>query len=800
MAAPAVVRTYCTLCGVGCPAAITISGTEVLKLEPDHDHPDGGAVCAKGRAAPEIHASPHRVNYPVVRTAPKTVSDPGWRRVSWDEALGLVAERLLAIREESGPQAIAFGRGTGSGTGLSPTEPWVARLAGAFGSPNYMTNTHICNWARDGANYYTFGTYEFPLPEVEKTGCLLLWGSNPTATLLNLATRVVAARQGGMRLVVIDPRRIGLANKADHYLGVRPGTDGALALAFIRELIEHRWYDDEFVRNWTNAPLLVREDTQRLLQATDVDPAALRTVGADPSGNVGIGFNTLAQYAPQTGRYAIPTTDLDLLGTVDVPLGDGQRIRCRTVFNMLAAEARRFEPTVAEAITGVSAGQIRDAVAFMVANRPLSYHTWNGIVQHTNATLSSRAISVFYALMGDWDQPGGNVTPGPSLTKPISLDVTDEQAAWRLGRNDRPLGPQVAPPRNIVSYDLFSSVLEGRPYPVRGLVSFGSNTIINSADPVRGREALQKLEFFVQAELFRTPTSQLADVLLPAASFLETEFLVIRHGKVQRRPRSVEPLYERRPDVEVIFDLGVRLGLGDVFANGDLAAAYNDVLEPMGVTWDQLGDHPHGLEGNAPVAYEKYAQTTAEGAPRGFATPSRRIEIFLDSWAAHGVDPLPVYREPAESPRSTPDLAQGFPLVLTNAKKAHFLQSQHRGVARLRRLESQASAEINPDTAARYGITHGQWIEIATPRGRARAQAQVTDAIVPGVVCAYHGWWEGCEALGLEPSDPYDERGSNVNLLVHGDLRDPISGALPHRSALCSIRALGADELAIRQS
>jgi anaerobic selenocysteine-containing dehydrogenase len=364
-----------------------------------------------------------------------------------------------------------------------------------------------------------------------------------------------------------------------------------------------------------------------------------------------------------------------------------------------------------------------------------------------------------------------------------------------LGRDVRPLGPQVAPPRNIASYDLYSAILESRPYPVRGLISFGSNTIINSADPVRGREALQKLEFFVQAELFHTPTTQFADVLLPAASFLETEFFVIRNGKVQRRPRAVEPLYERRPDIEIIFDLGVRLGLGDAFSNGNLVAAYNDILAPMGVRWDQLHDHPHGLESNAPVAHAKYAQTTAGGAARGFATPSRKIEIFLDSWAAHGVDPLPVYHEPAESPRSTPELAQRFPLVLTNAKKPHYLHSQHRGIAALRRLEPQATAEINPDTAARYGIKHGQRIEIATPRGRARAQANVTTAIVPGVVCAYHGWWEGCEVLGLGPSDPYDERGSNVNLLVHGDLMDPISGALPHRSALCSIRALSADEL-----
>jgi anaerobic selenocysteine-containing dehydrogenase len=783
-----VVRTYCTLCGVGCPAAITLEGEQVRSLEPDREHPDGGAVCAKGRAAPEIHESPHRVDYPLVRTAPKDAPDPKWRRASWDEALGLVAERLAAIRRESGPQAVAFGRGTGSGTGLSPTEPWVARLAGAFGSPNYMTNTHICNWARDGANHYTFGAYDFPLPEVEKSGCLLLWGSNPTATLLNLATRIVAARARGMRLVVIDPRRIGLANKADHFLGVRPGTDGALALAFIHELIERRWYDDRFVRDWTNAPLLVREDTGRLLRASDVADGAVRTVANEAAGYVALGASgTFVEYESDSGRYAVPTSDLDLRGRGMVPLRGGERVPCRTAFDLLADEARRYEPAVAATITGIGADQIRDAVAFMVANRPLSHHTWNGIMQHTNATQAGRAISVFYALVGDWDRPGGNVRSGRSLTKPISIEVTAAQSALRLGRADRPLGPQVGPPHNIVSYDLFDAILDGRPYQVRGLLSFGSNTIINSADPKRGREALQKLEFFAQAELFHTPTTQLADVLLPAASFLETEFLVIRHGHVQRRRRTVAPLHERRPDIEMIFDLAVRLGHGDVFANGSLEAAYDEVLAPMGVTWEGMREHPHGLDGVAPRSYEKHADTDESGAPKGFKTPSRKVEIFLDSWAAHGAEPLPVYREPAESPRATPELAERYPLVLTNAKKAHYLHSQHRGVPALRRLEPHPTAEIHPETAARYGVADGQWVEIATPRGKARAKAELTTAIVPGVVCAYHGWWEACEALGLEASDPYDERGSNVNLLVLGDLKDPISGALPHRSTLCRL-------------
>jgi anaerobic selenocysteine-containing dehydrogenase len=116
------------------------------------------------------------------------------------------------------------------------------------------------------------------MPDLEAAGCILFWGYNPSASRLVHATSTVAALRRGARLVTVDPRRVGLATKADHWLRVRPGTDAALALAMTSALIEHGWYDDDFVRRWTDAPLLVREDTGRLLRAGDVwpdgDPAA----------------------------------------------------------------------------------------------------------------------------------------------------------------------------------------------------------------------------------------------------------------------------------------------------------------------------------------------------------------------------------------------------------------------------------------------------------------------------------------------------------------------------------------------
>src|ERR687885_496956 len=265
------VRGYCGLCAVHCPTITSVQAGRVLALEPDRDHPYGGAMCAKGRAAPEFHDHPERVNFPLRRTRPKSDPEPGWERCTWDEALDLIARNLLEIRAADGPQAVAFAKGTSGGTALGEAEPWIDRLANLFGTPNRISTTHLCQWPRDtGAASYTFGAERLPMPDVARSGCILLWGTNPNANFLSLAQEIVAARARGARLLVVDPRRVGLANKADVLLQVRPGADGALALSLIHLLIEHDLFDEPFVRQWTNGPLLVRSDTDQLLLADDL--------------------------------------------------------------------------------------------------------------------------------------------------------------------------------------------------------------------------------------------------------------------------------------------------------------------------------------------------------------------------------------------------------------------------------------------------------------------------------------------------------------------------------------------------
>ena len=264
-------HTYCAMCVSRCGVLATVEDGILTKVTANPEHPNG-CICVKGTAAPEIVYSPDRLQYPMLRTRPKGERDPGWVRISWDEAMALTASRLVDIKARHGPEAVVFGCATSAGTSAADFFPWVQRLANAFGSPNILFASHICGWHRGGSAQYTYGV-SWPQPDYDQARCMLLWGYNPQASQPADAMRISRAKARGTKLIVIDPRKASEVDKADLWLRVRPGSDGALALAMIHVLLEEGLYDAAFVRDWTNGPFLVREDTQPLLTERDLAPA-----------------------------------------------------------------------------------------------------------------------------------------------------------------------------------------------------------------------------------------------------------------------------------------------------------------------------------------------------------------------------------------------------------------------------------------------------------------------------------------------------------------------------------------------
>lgn len=756
-------RGYCALCISRCGCVGRIEDGVLTRVDPDPDHPTGQALCVKARAAPEAVYAPERILHPLLRTRPKGAADPGWRRISWDEALARITVKVRAAIARHGPQALAFGVATPSGTAVADSFAWIHRLAHALESPNLVFATENCNWHKDFAPAYTWGA-GIGMPDYAHTGCILLWGFNPSTSWLAQATRVQQARKRGARLIVIDPRRAGLAVSADLWLRPIPGSDAALALGLAHLLIESGRFDRDFVRTWSDAPFLFSEAQGRVLTAADLMPG-----GSDSQPLAWEKTAGSVVVCPQRPPNSGPQTRLALTGRYRIQTRAGA-VDCRPVFELLQERCRAWPPHRVEAATGIPAEQVVAAAELMAGNGPVSFFTWTGTCQHANATQTGRCIAALYALTGHLDAPGGNVW----FSKPGLADVADfdkvsaHTRSLTLGMGQRPEGP----PRMgwITTRDLFAAIVQETPYPVQAFISFGSNFLLSKPHTRLQEEALRKLDFFVLAEVVETPTARHADLLLPVCTAWEREGVqagfqvdAAAESLVQLRPAFVPPRGESRSDTWIVFELAKRLGVGDRFHGGDAQAALSALLAPAGLSPEALRAAPGGLSLPLVQQRRRYRST-------GFATPSGRVEFFSPRLGAIGLDPLPT----ATAPAFAPDPA--FPLILTSAKWPQYCHSQMRHLPSLRRRMPEPLVELHPQTAAARGIAEGDWVQVLTRLGAMPARARLDPHLDQRVVCAQYGWWQFAHGAG------------DANRLIDGECFDAAAGSNSLRHFPCDIR------------
>jgi anaerobic selenocysteine-containing dehydrogenase len=749
---------FCALCRSRCGAIAVTEGDRLLRIEPDPDHPTGESLCIKGKAGVEILYNPNRQLHPLRRTNPKGSADPGWRRITWDEALDSVAARLAGIRAETGAESVAFSVTSPSATPISDGLPFIMRLVNRFGTPNLCNATEVCNWHKDHAHRFTFGQ-AIGSPDFARAETILLWGYNPSTAWLDHATATAAARRRGAAIIVVDPRRAGFAHGADLWLRVRPGTDAALALGIAHAMIAQGGVDRAFLARWSNGPLLVRADTGEFLRARDIDPSLPEAwlVASDAGG--GRLFHDPARVAIDPA--VAPSLDYrGRMGGVD----------CASAFTLYRERCAAYTPGRVEQITGVPAADIARAADLLTHRRPVSHYSWTGVGQHSNATQTDRAIATLMALTGSIGSPGGNVNFGAPPVAGIdgSQFLPPEQAAKVIGRATRPIGP-TRWGGGILAQDLYASILDGTPYRTRALVNFGSNLLVTRADPTRGAAALAALEFHVHLNPVMTPTARDADIFLPVNTQWEREGL--RAGfevderaasLVQLRQAAVPTAGESRSDTWIVFELARRLGFDADFWHGDVEAAWNEMLAPAGLTASALREHPEGI--SVPITASPYQRH----AEKGFDTETRLVELYSALLARHGASPLP---EPGPETQDAE-----HPLWLTSAKVPHYCHSQHRDIPSLRRRLPDPSLDIHPQTARARGIGEGDWLEVRSPAGRCRLKARFDEALAPDVVCASYGW---------------SDDGSNAVFLTDNVHCDPVSGSPRQRGVPCEVARAG---------
>lgn len=321
---------------------------------------------------------------------------------------------------------------------------------------------------------------------------------------------------------------------------------------------------------------------------------------------------------------------------------------------------------------------------------------------------------------------------------------------------------------------LFRAMRTEEPYPVKAFLVFGNNALVTYANSKEVYKSLRKLDFFMVMDIYMTPTAELADIVLPAATWLEVDQVVglpfVANNVVQVQQKVVE-MWECRPDEDVFIELARRLNLES--GTEPLEEILSKQLKPLGITFDELKNKNYIV---APMKYRKFEK-------RKFATLSGKVELYSSFLERNGYDPLPYYQEPPESPISTPDLAKEYPLILTTGGRIqHFFCSEHRQIPTLRREHPDPIVEINPTTAAKLNIEEGDWVWIETTRGRIQQRAKFTQ-IHPRVVNVQFGWW-----FPEEEGPEYGVWKSNVNMLTsNAPPYDPALKTYQLRALLCKV-------------
>ena len=697
-----IVRSACRGCHGVCQVLVHLEGDRVVKVTGDPDSPTSrGYLCPKGSAAPELLYHPDRLTHPLRRVGER--GENSWKKVSWEDALSEMADKFTQIKRESGAEFVAIGQGTGR-----PHTEWTARFAHAYGTPNFIGPAHICYVPRVIASGLTLG--RLPVCDIygiggEKPACILIWGCNLTysgAADGMCGGMLQRALREAQKVIVVDPRRIGPAETADHWLQLRPGTDGALALAMINTIIAEDLVDHHFVDNYTS------------------------------------GFDKLVEHV------------------------------------------RNSTPEWAEPITGVKASEIRAAARAYAIHSPACLQWGNGIDMSVCSFHTGRSLLILMGITGNIDRPGGNVLwVPPGKVKPKSVFINHDQLGEQFlppGQKERMIAAGKFPfCPNTHTPTFWDSVISGHPYRVRAVWILGSNPLLTATQGMKIERALKEyLEFTVVSDLFMTPTAQLADLVLPAATWLEQDDVVFFHKiwcVIARK--KLAQFSEARDDRDVIFEMAHRLGLHEAFPWRDSGEYLDGVLEDTGMNFKQFCQRDILL---GEMRYRKYES-------EGFQTPTGKFEISSSVMEAMGVSPMPLFREPPLSPLSTPKLAEAFPLILISGTKVrNFFHSEYRQIESLRQGNPDPLVEIHPETASSLGIEEGDWVWIETPVARVKMKAKLFEGIRPDVVNAQHAWW-----FPEEKASDYGWKRSNVNLLYDHTQFDPESGAEPLKSYLCKV-------------
>lgn len=692
-------------------------------------------ICVRGVAQQQNLYSADRIKYPYKRVGERGSGE--WERISWDEATTLIADNFKKTQEKYGKDSVWIAPYTGSMGLIEGVVGAGYRLcsvsgasAGDFWGCNEGDSSTPCGWnyvlandpdANGGGIFDGHEATDFLNSKV-----IIVVANNVAETALPDWRIFCDARAKGTKIVSIDPRFTPTSAGSDWWLPIRPGTDTALFDGVISYIIAHKLYDEEYLRQYTVAPFLVDPKTRKFVRSSEV-------------GIAGTDDYVVADAAGRPGRAA-DVPDPVIVGTHAV-----RGMQASTAFQILADRMMSFTPEKVAEITDVPAEDVVKLAKLWGENHPVAIRTGWGLSHWYRGDLTMQAMLTVQALMGNIGVHGGGVT---TFAGGLTTTAFDLPAWWA------PTGEMYTV---LQPMDACKAMLEDDPHPLRAAWFMVDNYGQQMTDRNLVKKALTSLDFLVVSDYVMTATADLADVVLPACTYLEkTDLLSSTNFYLQYMAKAVEPLWESKPDLDHVRMVAEKWGYGEFFQKtadeylqeilhiGDPDADAN----VNGLTWDQVTDGAYHL--NTPTL-PYVAFDTKE-----FPTMSGRIEFYVEMMLPFEQEVCD-YKEQYEAHAGNP-LAEKYPLTFLSTHTRFRTHSQYCNLGWMNEItaDGQGFLEINPVDARTRGLSDGDVVRVFNDRGFMKVYARLTEAIKPGVVNCYQGGWSTVQVQQYIEGHPND--------------------------------------------
>lgn len=705
---------------------------KVVNIKPFEGDPRHCRPCLKGYGQIMRVYDPQRVKYPMRRVEGTERGAGKWERLSWDEAIDYITGKWRGYIEEFGPSSIMVAN-------VSAVNPILRRL-GYTRLNNIMGFSSIdcCNDLATGValnRLFGGGGYVYPANEafdLTRAKTIFMWGANPHVAHPQDFKYFMDAVQGGTRYVVIDPCYTVSASKADRWVSLKVGTDGALALALINLIVQNKTYDEEFLLKHTVAPVLIREDTHRYLRMSDLGVAP--TEGpADPYTGVPSVVDPFVVWDADADTYAPASApNMALSGSFEI-----QGIKVRTAFDFQAEEAAKYDPETAAAICDIPVDLIYELAGWTVDGN-VTQAIGLGIDHLDNGANATHAILTLAAFAGQFAKPGTGI-----------------EYSWTSGASNFAPSYPTGMNSQSVAYDFFYDIIEtgqymGHPQVIKSLFIAGANPMAGVPDQKRQEtELLPNIDFIVCVDPMLTDMAKHSDVVLPPAHIFEsTDVASMGYtNTVWIHEKAIEPLHESKTDQEISRLLGCALTKGtelEALFNWDdeeviVQALDTPALADAGITWEALRQNKVMR-----IRPEDYVKSMEEIV----LTPSGRIEFYVDDPRPRVDNGQEIDKETERMAKFVPpteawaesEFAKNYPIILLSERGTTRYHSQGYGNMLLEEIFSEPTVDINPDDAAARGIETDDYVYFWNDRGHAVAKAVVNAAIRPGVARYQKGW------------------------------------------------------------